>query len=87
MENVTEIILKAIDFDRVEEPRDWKNNENIRFTDLYLKGCGKQSESDKKFDVEVYQKLLALDRRLGESPPEQLYKCLKFTTRSDIIKA
>ena len=37
-------------------------------------------------DKEVYSKLVELDTRLGTTASEQLFWCLKKTTRSDIIK-
>ena len=75
------IIFKIIDFARVEATMP-----NREFSDVYLISCRKEFGSGVKIDVEVYKKLLELDTRLGRSVSDQLFNCLSFTTRPDIIK-
>ena len=53
---------------------------------MYLRRCNKESKSDDEIDKELYAELVELDTRLGTRASEQLYKCLFYTTRSDIIK-
>ena len=55
------------------------------FATHYLGVC-KQSKSEDKIDVQIYTKLLEVDSRLGISAAEQLFACLRRTTRWDIIK-
>ena len=61
------------------------------FAWLYLRRCDEESnydyqKSNDKINKEVYTKLVELEKRLGKKASEQLYECLKNTTRSDIIK-
>ena len=58
----------------------------VGFAHVYLKQCTNESKSDDKIDEELYNELVELDTRLGTTASEQLYWCLKKTTRSDIIK-
>ena len=48
--------------------------------------CNKESESNEVIDINIYKKLIELDMKLGTTASEQLFKCLKFTTRLDIIR-
>ena len=52
----------------------------------YLDRCNKESKSNDNINKEIYTKLVELEKRLGKKASEQLYECLKNTTRSDIIK-
>ena len=57
-----------------------------KFACHYLERCNKESKSNDKINKEVYTKLVELEKRLGTKASEQLYECLRYTTRSDIIK-
>ena len=48
--------------------------------------CDKESKTDDKIDIQVYDKLVQLDSKLGTAASEQLCWCLQYTTRSDIIE-
>ena len=52
----------------------------------YLDRCNEESTSNDNINKEVYTKLVELDSRLGTKASKQLYECLKYTDRSDIIK-
>ena len=56
------------------------------FANVYLYRCNKESKTGGHMDVEVYSKLMELDARLGTKASEQLFDCLRRTTRWDIIK-
>ena len=58
----------------------------VGFANDYLERCYRKSKSNDKINKEVYTKLVELDKRLGTKASDQLYECLKYTTRSDIIK-
>ena len=45
-----------------------------------------ESRSDDEIDIQVYTKLVELDSRLDTTPAEQLFQCIKFTQRGDLIK-
>ena len=59
---------------------------NSDFADPYLLKTTKESELNGETDIELYQKLLKLETRLGRPVSNQLYMCLLLTTRSDFIK-
>ena len=75
-----------IDFDQVNEYKDLRKKGLVGFAQVYLIQCNEESKSDDKIDKEFYNELVELDTRLGTTASEQLYWCLKKTTRSDIIK-
>jgi len=56
------------------------------YANKYLERCNKESKSNDKINKEVYTKLVELEKKLGKKASEQLYTCLYYTTRSDIIK-
>ena len=66
-------------------------NENERlskggFAKLYLTKCDEKSKSDEEIDIQVYTKLLKLDSKLGTTASEQLFWCLFYSLRLDLIK-
>ena len=58
----------------------------VGFAQVYLYRCDKESKTENIADVQLYTKLVELDTRLGTTASEQLYWCLKYSTRWDIIK-
>ena len=48
--------------------------------------CDQESKSDNEIDIQVFDKLVQLDSKLGTTASEQLTCCLEYTTRSDIIE-
>ena len=58
----------------------------VGFAEVYLEQCDKESKSGDIADVQLYGKLVELDTRLGTTAGSQLYRCLYYTTRWDIIK-
>ena len=53
---------------------------------MFLRRCEKELKSNDEIDIEVYTKLVQLDENLGITASEQLFSCLKETTRWEIIK-
>ena len=51
-----------------------------------MERCNEESKSNDEINKEVYTKLVELDTRLGTKASKQLYECLYYTTRLDIIK-
>ena len=45
-----------------------------------------ESKTEDKIDIQVYTKLVKLDSKIGTTASKQLFWCLRFTTRSDIIE-
>ena len=58
----------------------------VGFANVYLWRCDKESKTENIADVQLYSKLVELDTRLGTTAGSQLYRCLYYTTRLDIIK-
>ena len=48
--------------------------------------CNKESKIGDIIDFEVYARLVDLDTKLGTCTAEQLFICLNYTTRWEIIK-
>lgn len=86
------LIIKAlnsfqiIDLEEVNEYEELKKAGAKGFAHEYLNICDEESKSDNEIDIQVYDKLVQLDSKLGTTASEQLTWCLYFTTRSDIIK-
>ena len=58
----------------------------VGFAHVYLYRCDEESKTGDKIDVDVYAQLVELDTKLGTRSSEQLFSCLSFTTRWNIIK-
>ena len=56
------------------------------YATYYLKTCENDSKMINEADATVYQKLVDIDSTLGTKLSRQLYECLGYTTRWDIIK-
>ena len=63
-----------------------RENGWVGFAEFYLKRCDKKSKTENIADVQLYEKLVELDTRLGTTADTQLYACLELTTRGNIIK-
>ena len=56
------------------------------YAPIYLWCCDKEAKSDDEIDISVFKRLSELDKKLGKTASQQLFDCLRFTTRWDIIK-
>ena len=79
-------LLQIIDFDQVNEYEELSKNNWVGFANVYLERCKKESKTGDEIDFEMYAKLVELDAKLGVTSSEQLFLCLRYTTRWDIIK-
>ena len=79
-------IFKTIDFNQVNEFEDYDNIRAPGFAAIYLARCEEESKTDDEIDVNIYTKLLELDARLGTTASEQLFYCVKYTHRLDLLK-
>ena len=75
-----------IDFKKVREYDFLRENNWVGFAHVYVDRCNKESDTGVEADILLYKKLVELDGRLGATPSEQLFECLRNTTRLDIIK-
>ena len=71
---------------------EWKDFDSIRkkagwgYADYYLRKCENDSKKINEADPTVYQRLNDIDIKLGTELSLQLWCCLCWTTRWDIIK-
>ena len=84
--NVDLKLFQSVDFKQVNEYERLKKDGWVGFAEVYLDRCRKESKTGDAIDIEVYTKLSVLDTRLGTKTSEQLFECLRKTTRWDIIK-
>ena len=57
----------------------------VGYAEYYLKACWDESELKNKADVTVYKQLLEIDSKLGTTQSEQLFECVSYTLRMDLI--
>ena len=73
-----------------EEGMDYDSINKLSFVGgyatYYLRKCENESKKINEADATVYQKLVDIDSTLGTKLSDQLYECLGYTTRWDIIK-
>ena len=56
------------------------------YAHYYLLECGTLSERKDEADVYIYRQLVDIDSKLGTNASLQLFWCLAYTTRWDLIK-
>ena len=79
-------LFQTIDFEHVNEYESLRKKGWSGFAHVYLERCNKESKLGDKIDVEAYVRLVQLDKKLGRGCSEQLFWCLFFTTKWDLIK-
>jgi len=67
---------------------DWikKETYDYGYAEYYLRKFQNYSKMINEADATVYQKLVDIDSTLGTKLSDQLFECLRLTTRCDIIK-
>ena len=58
----------------------------VGYAHYYLQECWDKSELINKADVTIYKQLLEIDSKLGTTPSEQLFWCVNYSLRVDLIK-
>ena len=58
----------------------------IGFAHYYLQGSKDESEWKNKADITIYKQLLEIDSQLGTTQTEQLFWCVFYSVRMDLIK-
>ena len=58
----------------------------VGFANYYLHNCYDESELKNKADITIYKQLLEIDSKLGTTQTEQLFWCVFWTVRMDLIK-
>ena len=69
---------------KFDDPR--RNRGFVGFAHFYLQGSYDKSELKNKADIAIYKQLLEIDSELGTTQTEQLFWCVFWTVRMDLIK-
>ena len=83
-----ELLRKAgFDFNEGRD-YDWiiKTTDDVGYADYYLVRCWNESKMVNEADASVYRQLVEIDASLGTALSRQLFCCLYWTTRWNIIK-
>ena len=77
----------GLDFEKLKD-YDWikKETSDYGYAGYYLRNCWNDSKMINEADAKVYKRLVDIDTNLGTELPLQLWRCLCWTTRWDIIK-
>ena len=77
----------GLDFDESKD-YNWikKRTSDYGYAGYYLRNCWNDSKLINEADVEVYKRLVDIDTNLGTKLSLQLWRCLRWTTRWDILK-
>ena len=68
------------DYDKMRE------SNHAGYASYYLFKCWDKSELKNKADVTTYKKLLEIDSKLGTTQTEQLFECVFYSLRIDLIE-
>ena len=63
-----------------------QDGETVGFAHLYLAKQVKEFKTDDQIDAKLYTRLIKLDSKLGTSATEQLFWCLPYSLRLDLVK-
>ena len=58
----------------------------VGYANYYLPNCFDKSQLVNKADVTIYKQLLEIDSKLGTTQAEQLFECVFWSVRMDLIK-
>ena len=76
----------GVDFEEDEDYDSIRKKGYAGYAHLYLQGCRNVSKKINEADASIYRQLIDIDSKLGTEASEQLFWCLQYTTRWDIIK-
>ena len=77
----------GLDFEEWKD-YDWikKETRDVGYAGYYLARSWNKSKKINEADATVYQRLVDIDAALGTDASLQLYRCIYYTSRWDIIK-
>ena len=58
----------------------------VGYAHYYLQECRNESELKNNADIAIYKQLLEIDAKLGTTQSEQLFGCVFYSLRIDLIK-
>ena len=71
--------MDQVDHDKLRE------DGYVGYAQYYLQQCWNKSELKNEADVAVYKQLLEIDAKLGTTQSEQLFGCVFYSLRMDLI--
>ena len=74
------------DYDWILQQTEIKNHIFDGYAEYYLYKCWNESKRTNEADATVYKRLVDIDTTLGTKLYIQLWGCVSYTTRWDIIK-
>ena len=72
--------------DQVEKHDKLREFGYVGYANYYLQKCWDKSELKNKADVSIYKQLLEIDAKLGTTQSEQLFWCVFYSLRMDLIQ-
>ena len=75
------IDVKENEFDELREEYGF-----VGFASYYLRGSYDESNLKNKAEISIYKQLLEIDSQLGTTQTEQLFWCVFYSVRMDLIK-
>ena len=72
--------------DQVELDDELRELGYVGYANHYLRECWDESELKNKADVTIYKQLLEIDAKLGTTQSEQLWWCVHYSPRKDLIE-
>ena len=69
-----------------DEYDELREEDFVGYAEYYLQESCDETEFVNKANVAVYKQLLEIDSKLGTTQTEQLFSCLRFSPRKDLIE-
>ena len=78
--------IQTIDFEKITNYEELRKRELPGFAPFYLQRFKRELKSNDEIDIEVFTRIVEMDSTNGTKLSDQLYWCLQYTTRSDILQ-
>ena len=76
--------MEEVDFEDVRN--ELRKRGLVGFAHLYVKLCWDKTALVNKADVKVYEELVKIDNQLGTTMSEQMFYCVFWSLRLDLVK-
>ena len=63
-----------------------REDDFVGYAHYYLQECWDEFELQNKADMQIYKKLLEIDSKLGTTQTEQLFQCVFYSLRMNLIE-
>ena len=65
---------------------EFSKDDFVGYADAYLRLCEAKSKSDNEIDIQAYANLVQLDSKIGTTAAEQLFMCVYYSPRLNLVK-